>query len=287
MKKALLLSFIFLALVLSSATAFTGNNTTAGYYVHGDFDNYGNISNTSDYKIYFDFIKQPVQIKGTLNGAFTYIGFYPIRDNYTYYAPFENGTFIYHCNPDSAEIGNSVICTGTLYDDTGQGIEDSRIEWELRDYNNTVYDSGQFINVGNGVYKIRVDIDTSSNYTTGDYFFVFSATGFNHDYSFPLYISEGIQNLGLALALGLMVLAYAIITTRISGALPQLQSMFLLFAEFMALISLRVFNEMTGYTEFLSGYKVMLWVIVLTIIFLFIELFIGIFLPLIRKKWRR
>jgi len=186
MRKWFILFFISIA-IISTASAFTGNNTT--YYAHGDFVEGSEKGNTSAIEVYWVITQEPVQINGYFDGDFAYVGFFPMQDSYTYFVPFANGTFIFHCNPDSVDLGESIICTGTLYNDSNQPIDNARIEWELFDYNETSYSTGDFDFVSNGVYKFRVDVTPNLNLTTGDFYFIFDAEGFNYDYTFPFYIN--------------------------------------------------------------------------------------------------
>lgn len=227
-------------------------NNESGIYVQGDFDNYGNISNTSDYKIYFDFIQQPVQIKGTLDGIFTYIGFYPMQDDYVYYAPFTNGTFIYHCNPDNVVLDASIICTGTLYDDNDQPVVDARIEWNLYNSSDVLFDHGEFVNLGNGAYKFTVDLSRADDYETGNYYFLFTAEGFNYDYTFPVFMSVQYLLENVTLLFTLIMLLISVITI-IFGYFRRVTS-FVIFGGFsLILLSMVMFTDPTIFGDVITN----------------------------------
>ena len=187
-KKALLFTFIFLA-VISSAWAFTGN--TSNYTVQGDFVESSGKGNTTEQEVYFVITQQPIQINGYFDGKYGYVGFFPMSDNYTYYIPFENGSLQFFCNPSNVELDDSIICTASVLDGDGNAVNNARINWKLYNYNGIEYEMGDFMFVNNGVYKFRVPITQAMNFTTGDYYFVFSAVGFKTDYSFPVHITIG------------------------------------------------------------------------------------------------
>jgi len=204
MKKALLLSFIFLA-VISSAFAFS-NNTTE-YYSKGII--VGGASNNDSGSYYSTFVitEQPIG-QGVADGYYSYVGFHPLS-NLTYYVSFSAGLFVFHCNPANVELDDSIICTGNLIDANGTAINNAHIEFTLYSTNGTAYTSGVFQFVGNGAYMFSIPITQAGNFTTGDYYFKFTASGFGTDYLFPVHItiSSITANATLLFALTMIVLA--------------------------------------------------------------------------------
>lgn len=239
MKKELLLSFIFIA-VLSSAFALTGNTTN--YTINGDIVQAGNKGNTSTYEVYYVITEQPIQIHGSNNGTLSYVGFFPMRDNITYFVPFANGTFIFHCNPDSVDLGKSIICTGNLIDGNGTAINNAHIDWTLRNTNGTQYAMGDFIFIGNGAYKFNVNIPQNSSFTTGDYYFKFVSSGFGTDYLFPVYLNANFTQDNL-LSFFIMLMIIVSIVTVIFGYWKRVSG-FVIFGAFaMILIAMVLLQE--------------------------------------------
>jgi hypothetical protein len=184
MNKTLLLSFIFVA-VLSSAFAFSNNSS--GYYSKGIIVGGADSNNSSGYYNTFIITEQPIG-QGVTDGYYSYVGFYPLS-NITYYVPFSAGLFTFHCNPSDVELDDSIICTGNLLDGNGTAINNAHIDYTLYSTNGTAYTSGIFQFVGNGAYKFSIPITQAGNFTTGDYYFKFTASGFGTDYMFPVHLS--------------------------------------------------------------------------------------------------
>ena len=239
MKKAILLTFIFLA-VIGSAFALTGN--TSDYYVQSDFVQLGDTGNTTEIDMYYIITEEPVQVAGYYDGQYSFVGFFPMQDNYTYYVPFSNGSMIFHCNPDNVVLDGSVICTASIVDDDGFAIENAFVNWELFNYNDVLFDSGVFIEIGNGAYKFQADLSQADNYTTGDYYFKFSATGLKSDYVFPVFLSVTYLQENLVVVFSLIMLIVAI-STIIYGYGRKTMS-FVVFGAFaLMLIGMLLFQE--------------------------------------------
>jgi len=220
----------------------TGDYNGTGYYVQGDTVYAGNKSNTSEYEVYFVIIDQPVQIQGYFDGQFAYVGFFPQQDNYTYFVPFSNGSLTFFCNPSNVVLDDSIICTGTLVDDNGDAINNANIDWELFDYNATSFGIGGFDFVSNGVYKFRLPITQENNFTTGDYYFMFTAIGFKASHSFPVHISITYMEENLVVIFSLIMLIISI-STVIYGYWRRSMS-FVVFGAFsLMLISMLMFQE--------------------------------------------
>ena len=238
---------------------------------------HSNKSNTSELDIYWMLTEQPVQIQGDFNGTHTYVGFFPIQFDGTYYAPFENGSFVFHCNPDNIELDGSSICTGTLVDDNGTAVTGARIEWELFNFVGTSFDSGDFIEVGNGVYKFRVDLTQAQNYTEGDYYFIFSSVGFagGVDFTFPVFVSLTYATENLVVIFTLVMIVLAVLSV-IFGYWKKIQS-FVIFGAFtMILIAMIMLEEMTLFGQLVAN--------VFAVIFALIGFFL--LLQMFLEKWQ-
>lgn len=210
MKKALLLSFIFIA-VFNSAFALIGNTTS--YEVSADFVQASDIGNSIGHTIYWAITEQPIQIQGNINGTYSYVGFFPLLDNYTYFVPFLNGYFTFHCNPSDIKLDNSLICTGSLFDVNGTAVNNAHIDWELYNSSDVLITMGDFTFIGNGAYKFSIPITMAGNFTSGDYYLKFKSIGFGFDYTFPIHISTDFftQNATMFFALTMIVLGTVMI----------------------------------------------------------------------------
>jgi hypothetical protein len=248
MNKALLLSFIFLA-VISSAFALTGNTTN--YTINGDIVQASEKGNTSAHTVYYVITEQPVQIRGSNNGTLSYVGFFPLHDNITYFVPFSNGLFVFHCNPDNVELDDSIICTGNLLDANGTAINNAHIDWQLHSSNGTQYAMGDFIFIGNGAYKFSIPITIAQNFTTGDYYFKFISTGFGTDYLFPVHLSITYLQENLLVLFVMLMIIISIITV-IFGYWRKAMN-FVVFGAFaMILIGMVMLDERTLFGDKVS-----------------------------------
>jgi len=195
MNRTLLLTMVFLV-VMSSAYAFEGNTSEA--YIKGEFVYDAGIETTNQSDIYWEMTQLPTSIRGSSDGGLVYVGFYPLQDSYTYYIPFDNGTFSFFCNPSDVNVGRTIVCTGILRDVNGSAINDARIDYYLYSFNGTLFVSGEWEFVNNGVYKLSIAVSTTDNFTDGDYYLIFSSSGFEVDYAFPISLTFG-EDTGLTL----------------------------------------------------------------------------------------
>ncbi len=247
MNKALLLSFIFVA-VISSAFAFSNNSS--GYYSTGIIVGGANNNNSSGYYSSFIIAEQPIG-QGTTNGYYSYVGFYPLL-NITYYVPFGAGLFVFHCNPSDVELDDSIICTGNLLDVNGTAVNNAHIDWELFSTNGTSFGTGVFTFVGNGAYKFSIPITVAGNFTTGDYYFKFTAGGFNTDYLFPIHLSIGLSQDDL-LSIFAMIIIILSIATVIFGYWKRFMG-FVVFGAFaMILVAMLMLEEQQMFGTIVSN----------------------------------
>jgi len=250
MKKLMLLSFIFLAVFLSSASAFEGN--TSDIFIKGEFVYRAGECNTSECKMYWEMTQLPTEIRGFADGGYLFVAFYPLQDNYTYYIPVNDGSMTFFCNPSNVVLDGSLVCTATVLDYNGSAVNNARVRWALYDYNDIQYDNGDFEFVSNGVYKFRVEITQDNNYTTGDYYLMFDAIGFAKSYSFPVHLSITYLQENVLVIFSLVMLIISI-STIVYGYWKRSMS-FVVFGSFsLILIAMLMLSEQSLFGETISN----------------------------------
>lgn len=95
-------------------------------------------------------------------------------------------------------------------------------------------------------------------------------------------VRDVLANGGVAIGLGLLVLAFVVISINID--IPYIDGLFLMLAQFISIIALRVFNTMSGRMEYLVGYRIMIYVTIFTAFIMFVFLLIDIVTSFKNKK---
>ena len=125
-----------------------------------------------------------------------------------------------------------------------------------------------------GMNTVQFNNSFTTN-VTGAYTYEIDCNGTDYEVGQFHVVQDSMALGGVAIGIGILMVALAIISVSIE--IPFMDGFFLVIAELIGLIGLRTFHSMSGLTEYLAGYRIMLPVIVFTVIILFVIYFVKMF----------